>query len=317
MKSLLEFIKIKSINNELLMPKNFYNHFFIEFEFNGCKDFICERYGKYDGQIDLVLSLVDNIYNERDTEKSLTFTIKDSEISDFPGIFYHELNIIFDPNTRKTAYIPKENNFDNQENKLNTVDIVISAQTNYNKSRLTKSIMHELTHAWNDYNSYIKRGKSLISLAQTSNYNTIRNSIPNTSAESLCKSILYLTTKFERNAYLSEIYSELDSYEGKIVSWKDAEECFKNSSTYKSIVNIKQQLDSIYKHNSKFINDFVDFYNKYNNTNLTLNKIIKRLNDKLEKLFDKMSKTCAKIYYEWTQKQEINEYLLDNYLLYE
>lgn len=302
------------------------DHFFIEFEMNCCSDIILEQYGKYDGQIELAQQLTNKIRNDYryiTNEISRTYTIDADEINKeasdeekFPGFFYHKLTIVVDPKSSSTAYIPSENNFDNKENKFNNVKIYIGNNSLFNgKNRLFKSILHELTHAWHDYNSYIKdefghnKGKSLQILGKESKYyHNIRNDKPITNIEKFCKSIMYLLTKFESNAYSSEIYSELEEYDGKIIYWKDAWKVFRNSSTYKSFIDMYISLNNLQKlSNVEQKTIFAEYYNKHNKTNLTFNKIYKKLNNQFEKLFEHIMKNCSKIYYEWTEKQQIKE----------
>lgn len=132
---------------------------------------------------------------------------------------------------------------------------------------------------------------------------------------------MYLLTKFEGNAYSSEIYGELDNYEGEIISWKDAWNIFRNSTTYKSIINLYVNLKDIQNKSNEFKQDFTNYYNKIMNSSLSLNKIQKKLLAKLDNLFDHIMKNCAKIYYEWSSKKQeensINEGLFTYYNLNE
>ena len=294
---------------------------------NGCSDIILEQYGKYDGQIELAQELAKNLYNSRpENDEILNFTVNDYDIKGFENIFYHKLTILWG-NDIKTGYIP-QNNFDSKTQKFKEVKIKIDSYYHSNENRIFKSLMHELLHAWHDYNSNLFnkdgkiKGKSLITLCSESKYYyALRKDKPIKQPELFAKNLMYLLTKFEGNAYSSEIYGELDNYEGEIISWKDAWNIFRNSTTYKSIMNLYVNLEDIQNKSNEFKQDFTNYYNKMMNSSLSLNKIQKKLLVKLDNLFDHIMKNCAKIYYEWSSKKQeensINEDLFTYYNLNE
>lgn len=284
---------------------------------------VFERYGKYNGQTDIAHQLaieISNDYYNNYTSQSKTYEIDADEINYgasedemFPGFFYHKIQIIADPKHPSTSYLCLDNNFDYKENKFHNVKIRIGKHDIFNnKSSLFKTIMHELTHAWHDYNSFLKdglgnnRAKSLSTLSRESKYyNNIRGDKPKRgSVESLCKSIMYLLTKFESNAYASEIYCELEEHNGEILSWDDAKNIFTNSETYRAFIRINNSLNKLNSSNDiELQHMFANYYNTHNSTNLSFNKIYKSMHNKLEKLFKHIMDNCMKIYCEWSEKQ--------------
>lgn len=322
--SLKDYIKKSVIKSNY--PKwdenDIYDHFFIEFEMNGCEEFVFEHYGKYDGQIELAQTLSKELYNSYpENDEIITFDINDSDITGFENIFYHKLTVKWG-NKIGTGYIP-QNNFDIKSQKFKEIIIKIDSYNNSTKKRIFKSLMHELLHAWHDYNSNIfddngkLKGKSLITLGSESKYyHNIRKDKPITKPELFAKNLIYLLTKFEGNAYSSEIYGELENCENEILSWKDAWTLFRNSSTYKSILNLYINLQNIQNKSDEFKKDFVNYYNKFMNSSLTLNKIQKKLLVKLNNLFDHIMKNCAKIYYEWSSKKQEEKHIDEGLFVY-
>lgn len=328
--SLKDYIENKH-NHSWKNIEDLYDHFYIEFEMHCYSEnhqYIYEKYGKYDDQIELVRDLTNNIFDTEYSDEIIKFNISKEDIQGYKNVFYNELEILWGANIG-TAYVPLENNFDNNTKRFKKVKIKLdSYRGNTSRTKLFKSIMHELTHAWHDYSSFIKdNGKSLTTLGKESKYyHNIRKDKPITNGENFCKTLMYLTTKFESNAYASEIYSELENQKNKIeqenkekfiiYSWNEAWEIFRNSDTYKQILKIYTNLNNIEHYSDSIQMDFVNYFNKHNQTNLTLNKIKKRYIYKLEKLFDKICKTCAKIYYDFVENQKIENDIKEGLMTY-
>ena len=116
MKNLSDYIK-KSYNNykNIIIENELQLHFYAEFIVGDCSyNEICERYGSYLGQKELILDLakeMDIIISNNDPED--TFILDKNDLSEYSNIFFNKLEIQFSNNT---AYIPNKSNFINKDN---------------------------------------------------------------------------------------------------------------------------------------------------------------------------------------------------------
>ena len=159
MKNLSDYIK-KSYNNykNIIIENELQLHFYAEFIVGDCSyNEICERYGSYLGQKELILDLakeMDLIISNNDPED--TFILDKNDLSEYSNIFFNKLEIQFSNNT---AYIPNKSNFINKDNLFDKVFIYINPKIYNNYKSIAKALMHEILHAWDNYQSYIKNAK--------------------------------------------------------------------------------------------------------------------------------------------------------------
>ena len=114
--------------------------------------------------------------------------------------------------------------------------------------------MHELTHAWEDYNRHLDKEDSICKLTDKNSKYAIA-SLEDYDAEELedvlrelVKKFDYLTTSFERNAYASELRACLEVNREEINGYNDALNVFYNSDIFKELSLLIETFET-YKNN--------------------------------------------------------------------
>lgn len=309
-KSLRDFICESMLNRNDVLE----NHLFIEFRFKTSEN-INENYGNYDGQIELVKYLSKQISNSNKTR----ITIKSDELKNISkNIFFKEIELYKSDNT---SYIPDESDYLDDEQIFDK--IVITYQHN-NYKELLPEIMHELTHAWDNYNSYLKETFTdlgeIASEDRFVNINKLRkyakdNKLLNDNVKTMiqnCSHLVYSLSKVEQNAFKSEIRGELLKHEGELLTFNQAIEIFKSSRSFKDFITVSNYIDNLNDNGNDIDKEtFRKFYNSINKNNWTFNKIYKKLRYQLDNYFQKISKMTAKIYFDWceSQKELVNKNL--------
>lgn len=312
-----EFAIQESLKNSLLTPIN-------------------EKYGVYDGQIkmlsDLSISIIDALENNHEIS---SFYLNKNDLKDYKNIFYEYFCIRIKDNC-DSSYLPERSKYNPKTKLFDQVIIDINyTEINFgNYKSILKILVHEMTHAWQNYLMNVK-GKSLSDFSgDDQKYRINLNSKSHNIIENICKEILYMTESFEINAFLSEISTTLekclkDEYQNikndinkdfvessKIISYKDAYKLFTETHTYKKYAELRSAFYQIDESKIKQIRDiFVNYYNKVNKTNLTWNKIYKIINNKFIKIFNKFDTNVPKLYYEYYEhmQKQFNEGLWDDF----
>ena len=312
MKNLSDYIK-KSYNNykNIIIENELQLHFYAEFIVGDCSyNEICERYGSYLGQKELILDLakeIDLIISNNDPED--TFILDKNDLSEYSNIFFNKLEIQFSNNT---AYIPNKSNFINKDNLFDKVFIYINPKIYNNYKSIAKALMHEILHAWDNYQSYIKNAKfNLHDLTKIgSKYSkTLYNDDKDIS--NICKRICNMVSQAEQNAYLNELTIELDLEKFDITKYHSAEEAYKDA--YDIFINsdIWYQYSGLWNWFSEFKNNssknekelFTKTYNEINNTKYNFNKIYNKLDGLFNKILKKMELVIPKIFRDYYDEQ--------------
>lgn len=312
MKNLSDYIK-KSYNNykNIIIENELQLHFYAEFIVGDCSyNEICERYGSYLGQKELILDLakeMDLIISNNDPED--TFILDKNDLSEYSNIFFNKLEIQFSNNT---AYIPNKSNFINKDNLFDKVFIYINPKIYNNYKSIAKALMHEILHAWDNYQSYIKNAKfNLHDLTKIgSKYSkTLYNDDKDIS--NICKRICNMVSQAEQNAYLNELTIELDLEKFDITKYHSAEEAYKDA--YDIFINsdIWYQYSRLWNWFSEFKNNsdknekelFTKTYNEINNTEYNFNKIYNKLDGLFNKILKKMELVIPKIFRDYYDEQ--------------
>lgn len=292
---------------------------------------INESGGLYDGQIELSTYIVNKIINTN-TDK---YIFNSNELK-FKNIFFNKLYIYvkyynaINHNNNITCSIDiysndnkwdefKKYNYDKNNNRLDIISIELKCpeQVKDYYDNIRSRISHELNHAYtywqilkddfneinivpDDYHNKLHKWTDKI-------YNKISTNIVNplnSDAEQICYNLIYTLTRYERNAFLSEIVTYL----------------YDNKSIFKDINNIKNYLNSSKQYKlyteegpkiidiikNKWSNDKKQLlsitYNKIYNTNYSINKVIKLLEFKIEETIKKINKNIVTL-----SKKYINE----------
>ena len=186
-------------------------HIFIEFFFNGDggtllnehrydRKLLLEKYGVFDGCVDIVDSIFDYLADKRIYSFQRTFTIP------VRHKYFKDIRILFDKNTSTAKYLPDESAITDGVFDVCTILMPLHAT----KDSVQSLLYHELTHAYEDLNRR-KRGVSLGIYADKIGYHKNPMTVPpEDSTEAAVSYLLYLLSSFERNAYIAQVRAEFE-----------------------------------------------------------------------------------------------------------
>lgn len=288
-----------------------------------------ESGGLYDGQIELATYIINNIQDSlKDKyEFSGNNLIGNNLIGNnlsFNNVYFNKLIIYvkyFDAdiqNINIRASIDfltssnrwddfKKYNFDKDTNKLDniTIDINCPKQVDKYYNIIRGKISHELNHGYiyweilkddfseqnivpQEYHNRLHDWKNKI-------YNKITkhiNNPTNNEAEQICYNLVYTLTRYERNAFLSEIITYLYDNKGLFKSLSNIQNELDKSAQYNLYTNEGPQIIDIIKkywsNDKKII--LSNTYNEIYNTKYSVNKVIKLLEFKIEETIKKINK---------------------------
>lgn len=304
MNTLKDFIKkAYSINDNFNIPKNILEyHFFIEFNIRDRQNFtINEKYGKYDGQLDFILELANVLYSDvvNNPSQTIEYNIERGDLDKmFDNIFFNSITIKYTDNVL-TGYNPNVI-FNSVDKKIENISININSNDYKTHDDLITVLVHELTHAWEDYNRYLQNKNNLSDIIKQTNYNKVKINSKNIDISNFCKTLLYRLKRFERNAYISEFAATLDKQNELIISYKDAVKLFTESEIWTDIQTLKDTFEYVYN-----TDDFINTYNKLNNTNYTSQKIYKIISKQIKEYISKLETLMPKLYYEYYEKHKV------------
>ncbi len=295
---------IEQINDPIRQQMLNYLTVEIELDRNVFENFDLSNKCMYDGQYDLALFVCKKIM----IEEKPYLCFYENELSEFKNIFFEKLEIMFD--SSKNHYDSKVN-YDKAEKKFKELKIFLNFKEHSysNLKQNMKAIIHELDHAYRDWESYVNGEEfHLYDFAKPGTRYYKSTKWDNDFKNYYAKKLVYHLEEIEQSAYLSEIYNDI-----KDLKFKD----------YKQLVDLAEQHSEAYQlynmllasfselvKNKKFANirldDFCKQYNEINNTNLSNKEIVQEVTDKLSDYVSLMNKLLLKIY---DEKVNINESL--------
>lgn len=292
---------------------------------------IDESGGIYNGQIELASFITDEAdkYIKENPSKSrnYSFTLKYSkeDLKEYDNIFFNDININFSlykgreninassesPIIEKEKDLYKKYNYDKKEDKLNLIiiDIIGSENIESNWEKIRGRISHELNHLKtlfsiisddlkNNDQKIPQEYHNILHTWKDNTYSKIikilndNNILISNKSKYISNLLIYSFTRFERNAFLSEICSYLFDKSSKLKKIESAKEEISKCPQY-NIYNIESKiiLDEIeYKWSKKDKKIFTDTYNEIYNTNKKFKEIIKIFRKKIDITIKKLNK---------------------------
>lgn len=280
-------------------------------------DNIDESGGLYDGQVELATYIVNNIIDSLDSKyefnelkfNNVYFNSLIVNVSYFDAAI-HNININasidFLSSTNRWDDF-KKYNFDKETNKLDIITIELKCPKQIYKyfDTISARISHELNHGYT-YWQILKDDFSETNIVPDEYHNRLHkwadkvyskitdklNNPTNNDAEQICYNLIYTLTRYERNAFLSEIVTYLYDNKGAFKSLENINNELNKSHQYKLYVDEGPAIIDIIKKywddNKKKI--LSDTYNKIYNTKYSVNKVIKLLEFKIEDTIKKLNK---------------------------
>lgn len=249
---------------------------------------LLEGSGLYKGCYELAKYIDNKVFNSNENKiiiytnelkfqnifaKEIILNINRNSSEEYAGyIFANKLNLKYN----EDRWLVKENLFK-----------FIEIELNFNNK--TKSvidlIIHELDHAYDDYQQYKNNGTTYQYKYIKSNYKLFDTHKDDDEFTKLVKVINYIFIKFETHAYITQIRGEINKKFNNISEAYDFIE--KNSYTWMQLKIVKNNAEYILQ-NKKYLNNYCEVYKSITNIQKSNNKIIKELENNLNKYWKKV-----------------------------
>lgn len=187
--------------------------------------------------------------------------------------------------------------YENLENDTVYLEIYCNNQTIKDNTNLTKLIIHELLHAYEDYQLKIKKLslKDYLTNAYKKSINNLNNRNEVIRNLSRCQ---YFLNDHEKNAYFGTLEYQISNlfktYQGDKYDFTKIINLIKQSDVWKEYFKLDEFIQNI---NKNMIDKelFVNVYNSMNNSSKTLSQIQKEFNYKWKKFNSKFNQLISKI----------------------
>jgi len=289
MKTILEYI-----NNDSLS-----NHVYIDYG-------IYENAGLYNGIEELSHFLTNKIRSHQERKFVIEYNDNDIEISKFNNIFFNKIIL----SCKRSQTYKNEGDYvindiidyNNETNKLNFIKINLTLSLKHNGTEVYRRLLHELTHAWDNYNA-IKKGSTTLKQAilDTQYLDILKAFDDDLQYKKIIGQILYFMNDVEINSFIAEFAGYLFNYidDNTIPDPHTAIKIIKQSELYKNYKNIGAWVTALYNDDKRISNQFKTLlyneYNKINKTNYTEYKISKILYNKYVKINNKIESNIGKL----------------------
>ena len=253
---------------------------------------ILEKYRVYDGCEELAKHIVK--LAKKDGYNTVVKLTKDN-LRDFKNIFFENIIVNIDTSEDNGAeYI------DNEELNKDLLfdEVVINVYlTKQQISELQSTLMHELTHAYNNYMMLLKGNRNYINVAKSTLYKNIVSFPEKINAEYHIKRAMYFLLGYEKNAFIAQIKADLENNRDKIYGPIDALNVLKKSDTYVTYQRLNKAIGRYFNNNlsEEKIKEIEDAYTDITGQKTTRNKIFKKLQALSDKTMKKLDKLLPKL----------------------
>ena len=290
MKSLDNYIKDISLNYISNEVKRYINirSIFDNLHITLNEQLLLEGSGLYKGCYELAKYIDNKVFNSNENK----IIINTNELK-FQNIFAKEiiLNINRNSSEEYACYIfaNKLNLKYNEDRWLVKENLFKFIEIELNFNNKTKSvidlIIHELDHAYDDYQQYKNNGTTYQYKYIKSNYKLFDTHKDDDEFTKLVKAINYIFIKFETHAYITQIRGKINKKFNNISEAYDFIE--KNSYTWMQLKIVKNNAEYILQ-NKNYLNNYCEVYKSIANIQKSNNKIIKELENNLNKYWKKV-----------------------------
>ena len=241
--------------------EDFLNHIYYEFISHGKTELLTEKHGYASIVPSVVKNIIDdteinqkfieilNTENGGDSkEKSYSWHLSDlNTTKGMPNLFFTDIDLSITISVGvgdvSGGYYPSSEMFWDESGKLvfkPKIKISVTDKNSYDFLRkLSYALGHEMTHAYNDYQTFVKTGKRLGDALKSSSYVRAVNAMKyfaSTQNLRAVATIIYRLSRMERNAYIAQLKQELEHNWISITDSKSAYEAIKNTDAYKKNV---------------------------------------------------------------------------------
>lgn len=283
--------------------KNLKSHVFIEFYYSTEKNFLAEHfshlneeqineeYGVPNGCEEIARKILKGI------ERKGSYTLRNIAIN---NDWIKNVNVIIVNNNNISAsYLPLQSEIKLENDKYYFYPLVIKINVNENNEEKFVSIMHELTHAYEDYNRKLKNQETLIDNGIKCGYNKNRLQTNNVN-EYIISRILYYTYNVERNAFIASMVGELKHCNKYFQTINDVADFLRNTKTYHLYVQVLNWINDLSEIDDiDTQNEILSYVKQLSNLDFnTFNQLVKYFKQKKEEIEKKFNTIIPKIAYE-------------------
>ena len=293
MRNIVDYIE--QTEQDSFINESLLSHIAIEYKVNDISEgsrIINEKYGIYNGCEELVDFIVKDIFNHDNLDYQ--FEYNRDTLKDIKNIFFKKLIIDIDTSAEE-EYGECDDNLSIDKDLLVDEIWINIYDKKPNKHSIKGTLMHELTHAYNNYMMLLKGNNSFIDAARSDMYRNIID-IRGGNTERDLKFILYFLLGYERNAFIGQLKSELESHRNKINTPKDALEILKKCPIYKTYLRVDNTI-RYHLTNSKDSDLIANIYKEITGSdkNESSLKILKRLKSQSDKALKKLNTIIPKL----------------------
>lgn len=249
---------------------------------------LCESYGVFNGCQELTEEIIENI--NKAIQRGIKNYMFDVKNSSFIKTIAFEI-----VDGTVSGMLPEDSKIRN--NKYDPLMLSIGRESGHSFKSI---IMHELMHAYQDYNHYMNGTRGLDKQATDSGYykNPVENAITfNDNNKRKISFILYHLTDFERNAYISQIRGELESCEETFDNVREVYDYIKSTITYRNYQTIfKWGKEIMNEDDVQVQNIIMNYVKELSNLKFnTYNQFAKWLNNKINSYQKKFNQIVPKM----------------------
>ena len=266
---------------------------------------VLENAGLYDGIEDLCKFLTNKIKSHQEKEFTISYKDSDRELSNMNNIFFKNIILKCERSNKNNNDAEYYNNdiidFDKESDKFNYIKLYLHLSQKHIADEVYSILLHEITHAWDNYNSCKKHSTTLKDSIKQSKYIKILSYLDSTGPKQKLGQILYFLNEIEVNAWVASFAGYLYNYmeENTINNPHKALEIIKKSDLYKNYINIGEYINALYNNDKRlskeFVHEICQSYNEIYNTNYTEYKIKKLLYTRYNKVMNKIESNIGKI----------------------
>lgn len=274
---------------------NLYKHISIDYN-------ILENAGLYDGIEELARFLTNKIKTHQEREFKIVYNNTDIELSKFKNIFFKSIILNCERSNNydnEAEYVLNEKiDFDKSLGIFNFVVINFELSIKHDNQDTYITLLHELTHAWDQYNAIKKSTSDLVNAYHVTHYGEI---IKKLNRDEFVGKLLYFINPIEVNAFVACFAGYLYNHikDNTINDPNKALQIIKDSDLYKNYVYMGEFINNMYNNDisidTELIHKICKEYNTIYRKNYTETKIKKNIYNQYKKVMNKIESSIGKL----------------------
>lgn len=169
------------------------------------------------------------------------------------------------------------------------------------RNKIYSSIAHELLHAYQDLNLYLKNTRLETQLIKKGYFKNNIGTYSNNKEKETISYLLYFFNNFENGAYVGEVRSELSFCKSSFDKISEVMDFLKGTVAYKNYVTMFDSTDKVLNEKNEAIqNSYLNYANELSDYSFTtFNELCRFLRGKREKCQTKFNTMIPKLAYQY------------------